>query len=248
MSDWPAFSILFICTGNVCRSPIAERLMQAGLQRRLGSEADDFSVSSAGTMAWIGEPMQPFAAQTVVELGGAADNFRARELTADHVAAAQLVLCAAREHRARVVTMLPQAASRCFTLREFGRLAADLPVRDFAVLALAERGPALVRATAARRGTGPPVAAGSDDVADPLGQSLAAFRSCATSLSRNLEVVLDRVAAASESAAAGDQPDSDKAPTRPHESEYGAEQRRVRRFWRAGQTEGRRAWLRPGSQ
>jgi len=56
-----SFRVLHVCTGNICRSPMAEHLMRAGLQQRLGGGAAAFEVASAGTMGFAGEPMQPYA-------------------------------------------------------------------------------------------------------------------------------------------------------------------------------------------
>ena len=51
MTD-PPFRILTVCTGNICRSPVAERLLQAGL-------GDAVAVSSAGVRAVVGDPIHP---------------------------------------------------------------------------------------------------------------------------------------------------------------------------------------------
>ncbi len=56
--------VLFVCTGNICRSPTAERLA-AGL-----SSMADLRASSAGTRAVIAHPMHPDAAQALMDLGG----------------------------------------------------------------------------------------------------------------------------------------------------------------------------------
>ncbi|MCW2614387.1 MAG: Tyrosine phosphatase, partial [Frankiales bacterium] len=118
MSD--VFRVLHVCTGNICRSPMAERLMRAGLAERLGADADRFVVESAGTWGHSGSPMEAHAHTTLASYGVDGADFRARELVAEHVAGADLVLGATREHRAAAVVLHPRAASRTFTLRELG--------------------------------------------------------------------------------------------------------------------------------
>ncbi|MCW2498766.1 MAG: etp, partial [Frankiales bacterium] len=116
------FRVLHVCTGNICRSPMAEHLMREGLRQRLGDRADAFVIESAGTWGHTGSAMEPFALSTLAALGHDGSAFQARELVAEHVAAADLVLGATREHRAAAVVLQPRAAKRTFTLREFDRL------------------------------------------------------------------------------------------------------------------------------
>jgi protein-tyrosine phosphatase len=186
------FELLFVCTGNICRSPMAERLAAAALATRLGAEASQVLVHSAGTWGHEGSPMEPFALDTLARLGvdhASSGAFRARELTAEMVESADLVLVASREHRAAVVTMVPRAAARTFTLREFGRLSAgvDGPGLPSGVV---ERGKALVAAAAGRRGLVPPGPEG-DDLADPYGAPARAFEHCAADIVDVLRAPLD---------------------------------------------------------
>ncbi|HWG93012.1 MAG TPA: hypothetical protein VNU66_02150, partial [Mycobacteriales bacterium] len=119
------------------------------------------------------------ALSTLAAHGVDGADFRARELVAEHVAGADLVLTATREHRASAVVLHPRASARTFTLREFARLvegvdAASLPAGD-----AVERARALVRAAAARRGLVPPDRPEDDDLADPYQGPASLFASCA---------------------------------------------------------------------
>ena len=189
-----AFRVLHVCTGNICRSPIAERLTRAGLQARLGDGAERLLVESAGTWGHSGSLMEPLALTTLAEYGVDGSDFRARELVAEHVAGADLVLAATREHRASAVVLHPRAAARTFTLREFARLAsavdpATLPDGD-----VTERGRALVRAAAAQRGRVVARSPGDDDLADPYHAPPSVFATCAALVHQALQGPLDLLA------------------------------------------------------
>ncbi|GAB2555934.1 arsenate reductase/protein-tyrosine-phosphatase family protein [Nocardia heshunensis] len=112
--------VLFVCSGNVCRSVIAERLTLAvaaehGLQ--------ELSAESAGVRALVGFPVEPLAAQTIVGLGGDAGNFKARRLKAEFVHRADLVLTMTEKIRDQVRDLVPEALPRTFTLLEAYRIA-----------------------------------------------------------------------------------------------------------------------------
>ena len=173
-----SFRVLHVCTGNICRSPMAEHLMRAMLQRGWPEQADRVVVESAGTWGHTGAPMEPFALSTLGALGVDGEPFRARELAAEHVVGADLVLAATRDHRAAAVVLHPRAAARTFTLKEFARLTDGLGPDDLPAGDLVERAAALVRLAASRRGLVPPVRPGDDDLADPYQAPASAFAAC----------------------------------------------------------------------
>ena len=183
------FGVLFVCTGNICRSPMGERLLAAGLRSRFGDEADAVDVRSAGTWGRDGAPMEEYAAAAVLERGGDPTGFAARELRDYHVEEAGLVLAATRDHRAAAVTLVPRAAGWTFTLPEFARLAAAV---DPGALPrpLGERFPALVRAAAAQRGLVRPQHPDDDDVKDPYGRSREVFAVCADAVAGPVDQIL----------------------------------------------------------
>ena len=119
--------VLIVCTGNVCRSPFIERVLAASLPPGSG-----VVVSSAGTGALVGRPMEPLAAAQTQRYAGSPAGFAARQLVPGLVASADLVLTATRRHRGEVATLHPRALSYAFTLVDFADLVADLDPEDLA--------------------------------------------------------------------------------------------------------------------
>jgi protein-tyrosine phosphatase len=190
------FRILVVCTGNICRSPQAERLLTAQFERRsLGGEVE---VSSAGVAALVGRAMEPQAAAQTIGYGGNPSGHLARRLEQSMVEAADLVLTMERAHRAAVVRVVPRASRYAFTLPEFARLALDL--RDSgeaeaadASVPPADRLRALVPQVAAQRGLSLPAAAEHDEVEDPYGRSDEAYARSGSHVASAVSAAVDVV-------------------------------------------------------
>jgi protein-tyrosine phosphatase len=185
------FTVLFVCTGNICRSALAERLGRAYLAEVLGDEAGLTSLTSAGTGAVVGSAMHPDSALVLQGFGGDPAGFIARQVDAATLAGADLVLAMTREHRRAVLQMAPRALNRTFTLREAGALVgllvdAEIPEGDFA-----ERARTLVREMAAARSRR---TAGEDDVPDPVSFPLEAHQETGEVIAGALIPLLDRIA------------------------------------------------------
>lgn len=195
-------SILVVCTGNICRSPIAEGLLRAVLSARFGDAAP--AVSSAGTMGLEGSPATPEGVEAARELGSDTTGHRARRVTAQMASQADLLLCMASDHREILSRSSPDLDSRAFTMKELVRLLETLPApehhADPASL------PSRVAAADVARRTGVVPVSRDDDVADPLGQPFEAYRATAWELETWLErlvIGLYGPAAAAEAAAGG---------------------------------------------
>src|SRR5205809_5862154 len=86
-------TVLFICTGNVCRSPMAEGIFRAAVRGR-----GDFRVVSAGLGAMDGQAPSPYAVQAVKELGIDISGQRSRMLTSELVEEADLIFGMTHSH------------------------------------------------------------------------------------------------------------------------------------------------------
>jgi len=156
--------ILTVCVGNICRSPLAERL--------LAQRLPELTVASAGIRAVVGSAMESAAAAELVERGGNPDGFAARQFTAAMVDEAQLVLTATRDILNRVLEESPRGLRRTFTLVEFATLMAQAPEGSLAEL---------VAWAAAHRSS----VAGLDvDVRDPIGRDAAVHHQVAEMIDR----------------------------------------------------------------
>lgn len=185
------FRILTVCSGNLCRSPVAEQV----LRRRLG-EISTVTVASAGTIARPGDSMPPEAAAMSRRLGGEPSAHRAGVLTEHAILNAQLVLAMAREHRRGVVSMVPRSTRYTFTVREFARLAEGVTDDDLAGIARlplddeVSRLESAVTLIGSRRGmvVGPEDPF-EDDVIDPFRRSEAVYAQAEAELAPALEAV-----------------------------------------------------------
>jgi len=117
---------VLVCTGNTCRSPLAEALLRQALSER---GITDIEVTSAGTGAWEGAPASEGAYLVGLEHGLDLSAHRARLVTSDMVLASDLILTMARHHRARMLEL--GAEGRVHLLGEFaGRAGAAAEVAD----------------------------------------------------------------------------------------------------------------------
>jgi protein-tyrosine phosphatase len=194
----PPFTVLHVCMGNICRSPMAERLLVLAVRERLvrrsvdPAGADELLHShSAGTGGWhAGDGMNPPAARQITARGGAVAGFTARKLRSDHIDAADLVLTATADQHEYVLALRPDAAARTFVLGEFGRLlglvdAAALPPAGVSPQEVYARGVALVAAAhAARQGAS---SLPGDDLDDPWGRGDQCFSRVADEIEETVQ-------------------------------------------------------------
>lgn len=169
-------AVVFICTANQCRSPMAERLLRARLHDA------DLEVSSAGLAAVAGAPMVAESAEALRERGGDPRGFASRPADAATLAGADLVLTMTTTHREELIGRFPRLMRRTFTVAEAARLAAGIDTGD----RVGSPAEALAAARARRAGT----PAEDDEVPDPVGHPIEAHRRVAAQLDGYLDVLL----------------------------------------------------------
>ena len=187
--------VLTVCTGNICRSPFLERALQAELDRSWGP--GEVEVSSGGTGALAGHPMEQQARALLEAQGYAADGFVARDLTTAMVADADLVLTATRAHRGKVMTLHPKAVRYTFTFREFAHLAAGLTddeLRGDGGDDPREHVTRVVSLAAGQRGMGAPLADTDADVVDPYRRPSQVFQEMTGQIMASLPAVVRALA------------------------------------------------------
>ena len=165
--------ILFVCTGNICRSPTGDRLAAAyAAQHGISS----LTTSSAGTRAVIGHPIHRHAAAVIEQLGGDASEFAARQLTSKIASAADLIITMEGAHRDIVLEAAPRQLQRTFNLTEVAQLA----IMDGAK-SLADLGRLRSRLGANE----------TSDVLDPIGQSPQVFATVGSQIADLLPPILE---------------------------------------------------------
>lgn len=177
----PGVSILVVCTGNICRSPLAAAMLGSRLEAK-GAEVD---ITSAGFVT-VGRTSPPEILDLLTARGLDGSAHRSRRLDAGELRVHDLVLCMERVHVREVAVLDRDAFDRTFTLPELARRAqAHGPRRDHEDVR-----PYLRRIGVGRRPVDVLGVDETDEVADPYGRSAAAYRRAADEIDRLLDVVV----------------------------------------------------------
>lgn len=180
--------VLVVCTGNICRSPMAEGFLRDRSRRLLDGDLD---VSSAGTWARMGSPPMPEAIEAAAERGVDVAHLRSTPIEPEAIDRADLVLTMAAEHRDEVLHIEPRAEPKTFTLKELVRLLAELPEArpDAGREGALDR---IAQANRLRSGPDPPVVL-DQDVSDPLGLGFPTYRAKAFEIEEQVEALIKRL-------------------------------------------------------
>lgn len=179
--------ILVVCTGNVCRSPYIEYLLARDLAD-LG-----ITVTSAGTGALVGAPMDPEIRTRLEARGVRTDGFTSRQVVRQMVAEADLVIAATREHLSQVVPLHPKALRYAFSLLDLADLAGAVNEHDMATAPGSNRVSKLAAAAIAKRGVVNPRLPEDSGVVDPYRQPSEVFDRMAAQIGQALPVVAARL-------------------------------------------------------
>ena len=166
--------ILTVCTGNMCRSPLAERL----LVLRAGQRGLDVTVEGGGTKARNGVEMHPETQRVLRGYGGDPDGFGSRLLTPTLIRGKDLILTATAAHSSAVAEQFPVAWRKTFTLIEAAAIAQANPEAQLGDLHRLRR----------------TVEGAELDVVDPIGQSAEVFDSTGAQISHAVDAIVDLLA------------------------------------------------------
>lgn len=116
-------TILFVCTGNLCRSPMAEALFR----HRIGA-GSGWTACSAGTFAGYGSPASKNAIEALREISVDLEEHSSQPLTAELVKQSDMIVVMAEGHRAYILDYFPEVAPKVFLIKSFGtsKVAADI--------------------------------------------------------------------------------------------------------------------------
>lgn len=177
------FSLLFVCTANHCRSPMAQFL----LAQRVASLGYQWSISSAGTLAMVNEPMHEHAQQVLQDSGIDAAGFRGQQCTPELIASSDLILTMNDDHRNWVLSRHPPALNRTHNVLQFANL---LGHDTTPASSPDDPGPTLLRRARVARARVRPLPPRERDVGDPMGHGLWKFAACAHLLAEAIEAML----------------------------------------------------------
>ncbi len=189
----PPELLLLICSGNTCRSPMAAAILD-DLLRREGLAAA-YRVDSAGTSAIAGQPASPEALQVMAERGLDLSGHASKPISPELAEKARLILTMTRPHRDVVTRLCPAAADRTYTIKGYAGTAPQ-PRASPGSRATPEPGQAPNPETAPQPGAaaaGVPGDQESEDISDPIGRGLEAYREAAGEIERAAAGVVERL-------------------------------------------------------
>jgi len=158
-------TILFICTGNTCRSAMAEGIFKKILKERTKDDSK-FNILSAGISALPGMNPTPEAIKVMTEKGIDISRHIATQVKEDLVKKADLILVMSKTHKDYIKTKFTFAQNKIYLLKEFAQIS------EFKSIQKTDE---------------------NYEVVDPLGRPIEFYRTIARDLEENLENILDKI-------------------------------------------------------
>lgn len=186
--------ILFVCTGNTCRSPMAEGLFRKMAER----EGLSCEVRSAGVSAWDGSPISQHSGH-ILQARGVFDRLSSNAVTDENVLWADLILTMTSGHKEAVIRRYPEAVDKVYTLKEYAeddpsvteavearqRLYSELQIKRALGQPIPERELAQLRQLELNMP--------SFDIADPFGGDRGMYEKCADEIETYLQKLIRKV-------------------------------------------------------
>ena len=170
--------ILMVCTGNICRSPMAEVMLREALGR---CGADDVEVESAGTWAGLGHPATEEARQVMQSRGIDLASHRSQPVTAELLDEADLILAMTSVHAREIGGVSPGALDKTLLMKELIEMEVEESPAD------AERAARLAGVLAGGR----PEPRRALDLDDPMGLPVGAYERTAEHIEAGIERLVD---------------------------------------------------------
>jgi protein-tyrosine phosphatase len=173
--------IMFVCTGNICRSPMGELLLAKYL------ENTSLTISSAGTHGLPQHKIDPSSGKLMASAGIDPSRFLSRRLTAAMAESADLILCFEKKHRQSIAMLSPAASSRTFLLNDFAALS------TYAAENSLVRGMSIQQRLTSIIANAPlmsPRIPDTAEIGDPHGRPFAAFQTTAAQTNDALHTIL----------------------------------------------------------
>ncbi|MBT1177313.1 low molecular weight phosphatase family protein [Bifidobacterium callimiconis] len=174
--------IMFVCTGNVCRSPMGELMMKRYLA------GSSITVSSAGVKGLKDRPIHQSSGKLMTSVGIDSSAFRSRMLTAEMAQNADLILCFEKEQRRDIVSLAPMAVNYTFLVTDFANMCLYSAQQKLVKgRTLEERLRSVINAASFIR----PMIPAPRDVDDPMGKSFDVFCRAAEQTNKAIWIILD---------------------------------------------------------
>lgn len=122
-------TIIVVCTGNICRSPMGERLLRHALQKE-AQPLRDLKVISAGTHASSGQPASHNSVKALEKVGINLADHKSQPVSEAMLKRAHAVFCMSQSHRDILATLYPEYAERFYLYREFMEHPERLDISD----------------------------------------------------------------------------------------------------------------------
>ena len=116
--------ILFVCTGNICRSPMAEGYFRDLCEK---SKRNDIEVASAGTFGWGAQGASTSAVKTMADYDIDISKHKSQALTEDLIISSDLIVVMTRSHRETILDMFDIGSEKLYLLHEFDDTNEDVP-------------------------------------------------------------------------------------------------------------------------
>ena len=176
--------ILFVCTGNICRSPMGEYLF------RRYTQGTSLEIDSAGTHSLVGHAIDPSSKALLDAAGIDASEFRSTQLTQGIADDADLILCFEPEQQHNIVVIAPTALPYTFTLTDFSNMCAYCAQKGMiSGNTIQERLQSVIDQSMLARPALPPAAT----IPDPYRKNFEAFRSAANATNDTIRNILRSV-------------------------------------------------------